>query len=441
MSQPASYDRQANFSDEEALNPTTKTPGASLDAELNAVKISIDQTQANLALIQRDDGALKNGIVTRDTLSPSLSIGFTLRGAWEAPENYLASDGVSYGAKFYRAIEANLSTNLNRPDVDSATWEEIADFAAISADAAVSAGEALASANASASSAGAASTSAGEAAASASASSGFADAASTSAGEAAASALTATTLLGGTVTEAVRHDVAQSLSAGQQLQARQNIGGTAAGSALLTAADAAAQTALLAAAVGDSGTGGTKGLVPAATAGDTAAGKIFDASGAFVAMADKHLPADTIVDRAHTETATYFTVASANGIPMDDSIPQIAEGVQILTLNHTMKSATNRLRARFTAFGGIDSVGYVSAALFNGAAGAIAAVPVTIGSAGHILPIVLEHEFVPGTTSTVTYSVRAGPGGAYAAYINGDSIGRKFGGVGKATLVLEEIKA
>lgn len=40
-------------------------------------------------------------------------------------------------------------------------------------------------------------------------------------------------------------------------------------------------TAVLDAVVGDSGSGGTKGLVPAATTGDTAAGKVLSASGSF----------------------------------------------------------------------------------------------------------------------------------------------------------------
>lgn len=54
---------------------------------------------------------------------------------------------------------------------------------------------------------------------------------------------------------------------------------TTAGRAMLSAASAAAQTALLSSVVGDSGAGGTKGLVPAPGAGDAAADKYLKANG------------------------------------------------------------------------------------------------------------------------------------------------------------------
>jgi hypothetical protein len=57
---------------------------------------------------------------------------------------------------------------------------------------------------------------------------------------------------------------------------------TDAGLALVAAADVAAETALLNAVVGDSGSGGTKGLVPAPAAGDAAAGKVLGAGGGWV---------------------------------------------------------------------------------------------------------------------------------------------------------------
>jgi hypothetical protein len=57
---------------------------------------------------------------------------------------------------------------------------------------------------------------------------------------------------------------------------------TAAGRSMVGAANAAAQTALLSAVVGDSGSGGTKGLVPAPIAGD--ATKFFRGDGTFVSI-------------------------------------------------------------------------------------------------------------------------------------------------------------
>lgn len=58
---------------------------------------------------------------------------------------------------------------------------------------------------------------------------------------------------------------------------------TAAGRSMVAAANAAAQTALLSSVVGDSGAGGTKGLVPAPAAGDAAALKFLKADGTWAA--------------------------------------------------------------------------------------------------------------------------------------------------------------
>jgi hypothetical protein len=60
---------------------------------------------------------------------------------------------------------------------------------------------------------------------------------------------------------------------------------TAAGRSMVGAANAAAQTALLSNVVGDSGSGGTKGLVPAPAAGDAAAAKFLKADGTFAVPA------------------------------------------------------------------------------------------------------------------------------------------------------------
>lgn len=63
------------------------------------------------------------------------------------------------------------------------------------------------------------------------------------------------------------------------------IGITADGLSLIQAANHAAQAALLPAVVGDSGAGGTKGLVPAPATGDAAAGKFLKANGSWATPA------------------------------------------------------------------------------------------------------------------------------------------------------------
>lgn len=68
---PTPYDRVDRFGSASSNNPSNPIQGSDLDAEFDAVEISMDQTQARLAEIQRDDGGLKNGIVTHDSISTS----------------------------------------------------------------------------------------------------------------------------------------------------------------------------------------------------------------------------------------------------------------------------------------------------------------------------------------------------------------------------------
>lgn len=71
MPQPTPYARQFDFSDFAAGNPGKQPPGVQLDAEFDALKQTIDAIRDNLELVQRDDGGLKNGIVTNDSIHAS----------------------------------------------------------------------------------------------------------------------------------------------------------------------------------------------------------------------------------------------------------------------------------------------------------------------------------------------------------------------------------
>lgn len=223
MTQPTPYNRQFNFANYQTLNPTLPLPGTQVDAELNAVKLTSDETLANLAKIQRDDGALKNGIVTKDSLAPSLSIGFTMRGEWAAPVNYLVNDGVTYDNRFYRAKVSHLSVVGETPDEETDLWEEVADFTELLEDTQAAADAAAASAAAASSSASSASGSAAGAATSETNAATSETNAADSAADAAASALEAANVVGD-ATDAVRWDVEQSLSQPEKQQARDNIG-------------------------------------------------------------------------------------------------------------------------------------------------------------------------------------------------------------------------
>ena len=80
MPQASPYNRSFSFSNLQAQNPTAVPPGSSIDLELNNVKANSDGVLANLARIQRDDGALANGSVSFDQFSPGLANSRTSAG-------------------------------------------------------------------------------------------------------------------------------------------------------------------------------------------------------------------------------------------------------------------------------------------------------------------------------------------------------------------------
>jgi hypothetical protein len=147
------------------------------------------------------------------------------------------------------------------------------------------------------------------------------------------------------------------------------------------------------------------------------------------------MPTGSVVGRS---VGTYATNADlTTTIPNDDTIPTNSEGTQIISVSYTPKSVTNRLRLRFS---GVISAGGVATAIVGVFADGtcIAARGAAVAGVGYMTPIYIEHEYVPGTTSAITFTVRAG--GNATVRMNGSNVGRSFGGVQVTTLVIEEIK-
>jgi parallel beta-helix repeat protein len=197
MSQPTPYTPTTDFSQQEANNASGRSTvnTAALDAEFAAIDTTLDQTLANLQLLQRDDGRLRDTIVEIHTLDQgvlNLMGGWVLKGAWLTVTPYEVNDLVSSGEYTYVCKTAHTSGAT----FDSSYWTRFG-FAG-SADAAIAAAQASASASSAASSATISTAGANSsqtfslaAAASASAASGSATTATTKAGEASASATNA----------------------------------------------------------------------------------------------------------------------------------------------------------------------------------------------------------------------------------------------------------
>jgi hypothetical protein len=126
----------------------------------------------------------------------------------------------------------------------------------------------------------------------------------------------------------------------------------------------------------------------------------------------------------------------------DDSIPQIGEGVEFMTLAITPKLTTNILKIEaIVNLSNSAAANVMQVALFQDAVGnALAATSrITVQSTSDCY--VLTHTMVAGTTSATTFRIRAGCASAGTTTFNGITGGRLLGGVMASSIFITEYSA
>jgi hypothetical protein len=130
MAQPTPYTRTWNFAQYQQNNPAAPYVGSQHDTEFNNVATSIDEILTNLELIQRDDGALSNGVVTPDSLNQATinMIGeWNPRGTWATATNYAVLDMVTPagGTLTYVCAVAHTSGATFAGDLALGYWQPV----------------------------------------------------------------------------------------------------------------------------------------------------------------------------------------------------------------------------------------------------------------------------------------------------------------------------
>jgi len=146
----------------------------------------------------------------------------------------------------------------------------------------------------------------------------------------------------------------------------------------------------------------------------------------------------SVVQTVSTQTGAMSTGTTV--MPYDDTIPQISEGNEYMTLAITPRSATSKLIIEVMWNGGASSTNpQLTVALFqDSTANALAAVSPTCGT-GFILAVSLKHTMTSGTTSATTFRVRAGASAAATTTFNGGGGVRAMGGVMASSIVIQEV--
>ena len=137
---------------------------------------------------------------------------------------------------------------------------------------------------------------------------------------------------------------------------------------------------------------------------------------------------------------TTGTYASGTGtIPLDNTIPQITEGTEFMTLAITPRSATSKLIVQVIVQGYSSVADWMFMALFQDATAnalALGWTYVTTATAGTSLA--LNHYMTSGTTSSTTFRVRIGTNGGSTFGINGNGAAR-WGGVSSSSITITEV--
>lgn len=127
MPQPTAYVPATDFSAEEAASTSGRSTvrTAQLDAEFSAVKTTTDGVRTNLALIQRDDGEIRDQVVKVHTLHPVvlslLNSAINPMGDWATTTVYAALDIVEQSGNVYICIEAHTSGTFST-DLAAGKW-------------------------------------------------------------------------------------------------------------------------------------------------------------------------------------------------------------------------------------------------------------------------------------------------------------------------------
>lgn len=201
----------------------------------------------------------------------------------------------------------------------------------------------------------------------------------------------------------------------------------------------------IAAATGNTVVAGTFTSAGVATLSDSSQMATSAAPTADADLANKKYIDDTYLSGQTVQVVNTQVNAKTTGItviPFDDTIPQITEGDEYMTLAITPTSATNKLKIEVTIYLSHTAASHnLTAALFQDAtANALASGWVRSDSAQTPQTVHLRWYMTAGTTSETTFRVRAGGTTGATMTFNGINNVRRYEGTLASSITITEIK-
>ena len=184
----------------------------------------------------------------------------------------------------------------------------------------------------------------------------------------------------------------------------------------------------------------TDTLVGKATT-DTLTNKSIAATQLTGTIAASRLPAGSVLQVVNSLISA--TGSTTTLIPFDNTIPQITEGAQFLTLAITPISATSKLMISVVLNASTPTAAqnFITALFQGSTANALAANNATVSGGNAFILQTLFYFMTSGTTSSTTFTVRAGLQSAGTLNINQNASGSYFGGTLYSSITITEIAA
>ena len=150
------------------------------------------------------------------------------------------------------------------------------------------------------------------------------------------------------------------------------------------------------------------------------------------------LPAGSVVQVVNVQDGE--TATGSTNFPFDDTIPQITEGVEYMTLAITPTSATNKLFIQVIILQTAVAAGaWETSALFqDSTADALASMINNTSGVSATGILTYSHYMTAGTTSSTTFRVRSGGSTGATMRFNGDTQ-RRMGGTLSSSITITEI--
>lgn len=434
-----------SFTGWQAAKPTKPLPAPAADNEFANIELSIGSLVSGLDDVRRADGALRNGVVTVDSLADEVKVPWTggAIAAWATPVNYAAgiaahtaapTTAVYYDGSTYLCVKDHTTTGI----FDGAKWRIIA----AKGTSGSGSGDMLAANNLS----------------------DLVDAAQ------ARTNLHVLGLAGGTLTGALTladgvvgtPGVRFASSTGFYRVGTAGLGVSIAGARKLAVLDdgslrgatdatllwgrlgasADVQTILTAANQGAART--ALGLGGLATKDAVAGGDITDLTVGTADIANGAVTAAKLANGVPVQTviATLATVTTtASIIPFDDTIPQNTEGLEIIQATITPKFATSTLLIEAEFTGTVNGGVVVSAAVFQDSTADALFAAGQFMATGETGVLRFSRTLAAGTVNATTFKLRVGQtSGLVTLTINGINGARRYGGVLVSSLRITEIK-